>query len=215
MPSDHTTLGGAKAFLKSLFQQAFSKTFWMFAGLAAGMSLIAWSVLGTQGFYDALDRNLYSLAVTVPRMIFALAAAGFIWVMLPRDVLSRFIGRNSGIRGLIIATAGGIITPGGPASAFPLLAILGGAGADRGIMIAYITSWAMLGMQRVLVWDLPLMGTDFTIIRMLVSLPLPIVAGLIARQIPIQIQLREEFIQSVKAKSMTSESSDPKDGPKA
>lgn len=179
----------------------------MFAALAVVMAITAWWVLGVERFFAALDRNLYSLAVTVPRMVFALAAAGFIWVMLPRDVLSRFIGRNSGMRGLIIATAGGIITPGGPASAFPLLAILGGAGADRGIMIAYITSWAMLGMQRILVWDLPLMGTEFTLIRMLVSLPLPILAGLIARQIPIQIQLREEFVRSVKEK--------PVQGPKA
>lgn len=197
----HNATDGSTHFLKSLVRQAFGKTFWMFAALACVMTTLAWMILGSVDFQKALDRNLYTLAVTVPRMVFALAAAGFIWVMLPRDLLSRFIGRNSGFKGLLIATAGGIITPGGPASAFPLLAILGGAGADRGIMIAYITSWAMLGMQRILVWDLPLMGNEFTLIRILVSLPLPILAGLIARQIPIQIQLREEFLKSVTKKT--------------
>ena len=72
------------------------------------------------------------------------------------------------------------MTPGGPAAAFSLLAVLGGAGADRGALIAYITSWAMLGLQRVLVWDVPFMGAEFSLTRLLICLPLPIVAGLIA-----------------------------------
>lgn len=213
--SDHHSTASSKHFIKALAQQAFGKTFWMFTALASVMAVIAWIVLGPAAFQAAFDRNLYTLAVTVPRMIFALAAAGFIWVMLPRDLLSRFIGRNSGLKGLIIATAGGIITPGGPASAFPLLAILGGAGADRGIMIAYITSWAMLGMQRILVWDLPLMGNEFTLVRILVSLPLPIIAGLIARQIPIQIKLREEFVRSVQESSKQAKTSTPTHEPKS
>ncbi len=29
------------------------------------------------------------------------------------------------------------------------------AGADRGALVAYITAWATLGLQRVLVWDVP------------------------------------------------------------
>jgi hypothetical protein len=78
----------------------------------------------------------------------------------------------------------GLITPGGPASAFAFLAILAAAGADRGILVTYITSWALLGMQRIVVWDIPFMGMEFSVLRLLISVPLPIVAGLIARRLP-------------------------------
>ena len=84
----------------------------------------------------------------------------------------------------------GALTPGGPSSAYPLLAVLGASGADRGAMVAYITSWAILGMQRVLIWDVPFLGAEFAILRTLVSLPLPILAGLIARNIPLTLTLR-------------------------
>ena len=93
------------------------------------------------------------------------------------------------MRGLIIATAAGIVTPGGPASAFSLLVIVASAGADRGILITYITSWALLAVQRIIVWDLPFMGAEFSAIRFLVCLPLPILAGMIARRLPLSLVL--------------------------
>lgn len=183
-----------RLWLKALFKDAFGPTFWGFSALAVIMGAVAYYLLGEQGFVLAMESNLNSLNSTVPRMFAALLMAGLIWVLLPRELLSRFIGKHSGLKGLVIAACAGVITPGGPAASFPLLAVLGGAGADRGIMIAYITSWATLGMQRILVWDLPFMGAEFTLTRILVSLPLPIIAGLIARRIPINIVLREEFV---------------------
>ena len=87
----------------------------------------------------------------------------------------------------MLATAAGIITPGGPASAFPFLAILAGLGADIGILVAYITSWALIGIQRIIVWDMPFMGADFSLLRLLVSLPLPILAGIVARRLPLTV----------------------------
>ena len=76
-------------------------------------------------------------------------------------------------------------------SSASLLVLIGGVGADRGILVAYISSWAMLGLQRILVWDLPLMGVEFSVIRFLVCLPLPILAGLIARRLPLRLRLVE------------------------
>jgi len=132
------------------------------------------------------------LARTVPRIIAAMGVAGFIWVMLPRDRLTRLVGQESSWRGLVIATAAGVVTPGGPAAAFSLLAVLGGAGADRGALVAYIASWAMLGLQRVLVWDVPFMGAEFSLTRLLICLPLPFAAGLIARALPLKLQLADQ-----------------------
>ena len=42
-------------------------------------------------------------------------------------------------------------------------------------------SWTLLGYARALVWELPFFGVDFVTWRVIVSLPLPILAGLAAR----------------------------------
>jgi uncharacterized membrane protein YraQ (UPF0718 family) len=75
----------------------------------------------------------------------------------------------------------GAITPGGPFTSFPIVHALWVAGADAGALIAYLTAWALIGLNRLIVWELPLMGAEFTVIRTLACLPLPILAGLIAR----------------------------------
>lgn len=183
---------GSESWPAQLLRLAFGKSFWGFAALAVVSGLTCLVVAGPEAFAEVLADDLDMLARTVPRIVAAMGVAGFIWVMLPRDKLTRLVGRESGWRGLVIATAAGIVTPGGPAAAFSLLAVLGGAGADRGALVAYISSWAILGLQRVLVWDVPFMGAEFSLTRLLISLPLPFVAGLIARALPLTLQLADQ-----------------------
>ena len=156
------------------------------------MAAICYGVLGSEVFDSAVARDKQLIANTLPRLAAAQIVAGLIWVMLPRDRFSRLLGENSGHRGLVIATVAGIITPGGPASAYPFLAIIAAAGADRGVLVTYITSWALLAAQRIIVWDLPFMGIEFSSLRFLVCLPLPLLAGLIARRLPISVSINTD-----------------------
>jgi uncharacterized membrane protein YraQ (UPF0718 family) len=188
-PPDSTL--GSESWPARLLRLAFGKSFWGFAALAVVSGIVCFVVAGPAAFAEVVENDLYLLARTVPRIVAAMGVAGFIWVMLPRDRLTRLVGQESGWRGLVIATGAGIVTPGGPAAAFSLLAVLGGAGADRGALVAYVSSWAMLGLQRVLVWDVPFMGAEFSLTRLLICLPLPFVAGLIARALPLTLQLAD------------------------
>jgi uncharacterized membrane protein YraQ (UPF0718 family) len=184
-------MGGAsaRARITALLRESFDGGFWGFAGFALLAGLACYLILGPDAFAEALADDVRMVVSTLPRIVLALAVAGLVWVMLPRERLTRLIGRNSGLRGLLIATAAGVVTPGGPASAYPFLAVLAGSGADRGALVAYIVSWSMLGMQRILVWDVPFMGADFSLLRFVVSLPLPVLAGLIARRLPLDLAL--------------------------
>jgi uncharacterized membrane protein YraQ (UPF0718 family) len=170
---------------------SFGLGFWGFFAFAVIAGAACYLVIGEAAFREALASDVGLLLRTAPRIAIALTVAGLLWVTLPRDRVTALIGTESGLRGLLIATCAGIVTPGGPTSAFPLLAVMGGSGADRGAMIAYISSWAILGVQRVLVWDVPFMGAEFSLVRFLVCLPLPIVAGLIARRLPLAMRLVE------------------------
>jgi uncharacterized membrane protein YraQ (UPF0718 family) len=164
-----------------LLRQSFGLSFWVFVVIAAATAALCYSVLGREAFNSATARDSELLAELLPRVLAAQVVAGFVWVLVPRERLKAMLSRPGG-GDLVLATVGGIVTPGGPASAFPFLAIMAGAGADRGVLVAYITSWALLGMQRIIVWDTPLMGMEFSLLRFVVSLPLPIIAGMIARR---------------------------------
>jgi len=39
----------------------------------------------------------------------------------------------------------------------------------------------VLGLNRVLIWELPFLGFDFVLLRLLISLPLPIIAWMLAK----------------------------------
>jgi uncharacterized membrane protein YraQ (UPF0718 family) len=83
--------------------------------------------------------------------------------------------------GIVIATLAGAICPGGPITIYPVAAAFVAIGADTGATVAFITSWTLLGYARVLVWELPFFGVDFVLWRIVIALPLPIVAGILAR----------------------------------
>ncbi len=186
----HPRTGGRDWWI-SVLGESFGLSFWLFAAFALLAAVISYVILGPESFDDAVSENLAQLGFMLPRVAVAQVVAGFVWVLMPHDRVSQLVGPDGGRRGLVIATMAGIITPGGPASAFSLLVLIGSVGGDRGILVAYISSWAMLGLQRILVWDLPLMGVEFSVIRFLVCLPLPILAGLIARRLPLRLRLVE------------------------
>ena len=170
---------------------AFGKSFWGFFAAAVALGILCWAVLGAETVMEAFRSDIDLLVGLMPRVLVALSIAALIWVLLPREKMAGLVGKESGLRGLVIATAAGTVTPGGPSSAYSLLAVLAVSGADRGALIAYITAWATLGMQRILIWDVPFMGEEFALLRFMVSLPLPVLAGLVARKLPLTLRVND------------------------
>jgi uncharacterized membrane protein YraQ (UPF0718 family) len=134
---------------------------------------------------EALAKAWPLLLAVLPAMLAGLLLAGSLKQLIPPGALAQWMGADSGWRGLLVASGAGLLTPGGPMAAFPLVLVLARAGADRGALICYIISWGLNGLQRILVWEVPLLGADFAILRLLCGLPLGILAGLIARRLPI------------------------------
>ena len=82
---------------------------------------------------------------------------------------------------MLIGTAFGAILPGGPFTAYPVASALLTVGADFGATIAMVVSWTLIGYGRAVAWELPIMGTDFTLWRIVISLPIPVLAGALGR----------------------------------
>lgn len=139
---------------------------------------IAWRK-GRDVFFKGLKDGASLGVRLVPAITLGLLAAGFLSEALPERALAGLVGRDSGMIGILIATAAGAVTPGGPIITFPVLIALAGAGAGAPQMLAFVTSWSTLAMNRVLVWEIPLMGIAFVRRRLLVSAAIPVLVGLI------------------------------------
>jgi hypothetical protein len=77
----------------------------------------------------------------------------------------------------VLATALGAVTPGGPFAAFPIVYALFLYARRRWRSDPFLTAWSVIGVHRIVVWELPLLGPEFVIVRVLTSLPLPVLAG--------------------------------------
>jgi len=115
----------------------------------------------------------------LPLLVFAFIVAGMVQVLLPHEAISRWIGEESGIKGILLGTVAGAITPGGPYVSLPIVAGLLKSGASMGVMVAYITGWSLWAISR-LPMEIGILGWRFALIRFLSVLILPPIAGTLA-----------------------------------
>ena len=123
-----------------------------------------------------------------PVLIPAFIMAGMASVLVSTGGLTRLLGEESGFRGLMIGTVAGAVTPGGPFLAFPLLAVLLKNGASVGAVTAYLSSWALLGVHRMLAFEIPILGFRFVAVRAVASLLAPMLCGWLAQLLWTRLQ---------------------------
>lgn len=155
------------------------------ATIGAAAAAALWRRDGGDAVGRALVHAWDLFLFIAPSLLAGLLLAGAMRQLLSPGALARWMGAESGWFGLCVATLAGTLTPGGPMAAFPLVLVLAGAGADRGALVAYILGWSLNGFQKLLVYEVPLLGPEFAIMRTLITLPMPVVAGWIARRLPI------------------------------
>jgi uncharacterized membrane protein YraQ (UPF0718 family) len=152
----------------------------------AMLALITGAICYARGmgvFLRGLDDALAMMRQVLPKVAGALLMAGFVQVLLPGELVVKWIGKDTGFKGILIACLAGALTPGGPIISFPLVAALYRMGANISSLVAYLTAWELIGVQRIVIWDIPLMGVKFAMLRVAVSLLLPVLAGLIAQKV--------------------------------
>ncbi len=115
----------------------------------------------------------------IPLLIFAFIIAGMVQYLVPTELMSGWVGTESGFRGILIGTVMGGFMPGGPYVSLPIAAGLLRMGASIGTMVAFITAWSLLAFAR-LPLEVGIMGWKFTLIRLACTFFFPPIAGLIA-----------------------------------
>ena len=155
----------------------FDRTMIAMTALMVAAGVACWMLRGRDAFFESFGSDLETFLDILPKLALAYVTAALVQILVPREFVTRWLGDNSGFKGVAIATGVGVITPGGPMMSFPIVSAMSNAGTARGALIAYLTSWETLGFQRILAWEFPLMGVEYSMIRTIASIPLPFIAA--------------------------------------
>ena len=165
---------------------------WRFP-LAAAVIYILLAFFNMQLFITALDitwsGTLEMLSVLPP--IFILLGLLDVWV--PKDVMVRFMGTGSGIRGAATAFLLGSAAAGPLYGAFPVASVLMKKGASFFNILVFIGAWSTTKIPMFL-FELQALGAPFALTRLAVNIPgILIIAKLISSM------LSDEYIQEIYA----------------
>ena len=129
-------------------------------------------------FREGATEGARDFVLLLPRIMIGVVGSGYIAAIMPQNMITTWIGPNSGILGITIATLAGAITPGGAVVGFSVgaAALKGGGGAPQ--VIAYTTAWALYALTRLINWEVAMMPARVVWLRAAVSIPLPFLAGI-------------------------------------
>ena len=147
--------------------------------IAAALTLIVY-LKGETQCVQGLKIGGSTMLGVLPLLIFAFIIAGMIQVLIPRPLISRWLGEEAGLKGIMIGCLAGGLTPGGPYVSFPIVASIYQAGAGIGTVVAYVTAWSLWAVPR-LPFEIGLIGTRLTLFRFISTLVFPPLAGIIAQ----------------------------------
>ncbi|MFQ6136187.1 MAG: permease [Candidatus Hydrothermarchaeales archaeon] len=116
----------------------------------------------------------------VPLIVAAILLAGLIEALIPRETITAFLGREAGLRGIALGTLFGALTPGGPYVSFPIAGAIYHSGAGVGTTMAFLSAWSMLALSRIPL-EIPFVGAKIVAVRLVVSLSLPIIIGVVGQ----------------------------------
>jgi len=158
--------------------------------MTLGINILLWLVVGVLAIIagmrgrvlvnEGARAGVMEFMLLLPRIGIGVVGSGFVAEALPNEWIAPWLGPESGFLGVVIATVGGALTPGGPVVGFSIgaAALKSGAGAPQ--VIAYSTAWALYAIHRLVIWEVPLMPARVVWLRAAASLPLPFMAAALA-----------------------------------
>jgi uncharacterized membrane protein YraQ (UPF0718 family) len=107
---------------------------------------------------------------------------GQIQVLVTKEMLDRWLQKLSGIKGILLGALIGGMFPGGPYIYFPFIQSFNNKGMPFYIFIAFIFGKNVYDFARIPM-EVSLIAPPITLIRNLITFPIPILFGLLAKRL--------------------------------
>lgn len=151
------------------------------AVVAAGLLVIA--------FWRGRDLPLAGLIAggrtlwrNLPLLLLGFVVAGLAQVLIPRELIARWLGTEAGVKGVLIGCVVGGLVPGAPYATFPLVAALYQAGASVGAVVGFVSAWSLWSVSRLPV-EMALIDPKPALVRYAITFVVPPIAGLLAEAV--------------------------------
>ncbi len=156
------------------------KTTIALAVAAAILGVVAYIQGGWSLVWAGIGRGAGIMTSVALLILAAFTVAGLIQAVISEKTIARWLGRESGLRGILIGGLAGALIPGGPYVYYPIAVSFLKAGADIGTIISFVTAKNLWAVSR-LPLEFALLGPKLTVTRFLVTLLFPPLMGLAAQ----------------------------------
>ncbi|OPX27988.1 MAG: hypothetical protein B1H06_04085 [Candidatus Cloacimonas sp. 4484_143] len=128
---------------------------------------------------EAIGKNFLTFASSMLKVVpVAFILIGLFEVWIKRETIEKHLGDNSSWRGYFWAMLLSGTTVGGLYVAFPITAVLYNKGAKLSVIFTYIGAVSVSRVPMT-IFEASFLGIKFTLVRLLVSLPLIIISSIV------------------------------------
>lgn len=149
------------------------------AAVALLMGALAYRQGGVELALRGLQIGAETLLDVTILLLAAFLVAGLTQVLVPREVIERWLGIGSGWRGILLACVAGALIPGGPYVYYPIAGGLLKSGASLGVLVAFVTAKNLWSVSR-LPYEFALLGPNLTLLRYALTFIFPPLIGFLA-----------------------------------
>ena len=116
---------------------------------------------------NSVKSNILQMLSVLPPIMILL---GLMDIWIPRETLMKYMGKKSGIIGIVLAMLIGSIAAGPMYAAFPFTAVLIKKGAKFSNIIIFMYSWCLTKISTLL-FEISALGLKFTLVRLVIDIP--------------------------------------------
>lgn len=128
--------------------------------------------IGVKSFKIAFTSFKQMIEVVPPIMVML----GLMDVWIPRETMMKYMGDNSGIRGIFISILIGSIAAGPMYAAFPFAKVLLNKKVKFSNIIIFMNAWCVMKIST-LIFEFSSLGYKFTLARLFIDIPGVIIMG--------------------------------------
>ena len=150
--------------------------------VTAGLAFTAYQQGGWDFALSGITRGLSLLSHELLLLAAAFLTAGLLQALVSKELVTRWLGEESGIKGILLACLAGGLIPGGPYAYYPIAGALLKTGAGLGVLIGFVTAKNLWSVSR-LPLEIAILGVKITLNRYLITFLIPPLMGIVADQV--------------------------------
>ncbi len=145
------------------------------------LMIMAYAIGGTELIIKGLNISVNTAIKSALMLVVSFIVIGQLQVLLSKELLDKWLQKFSGIKGILVSAIAGGLFPGGPYIYYPFISSLIEKELSFYIFITFIFGKHIYDFARIPM-EVSLINSKIALIRNLITIPIPIIVGLLAKR---------------------------------